>query len=166
MEKIFVVEVHSSYASRSFGKKGVMTALPTLGGSNGQAARINNRGLIVGVAETSNSDPCSFAFLQVEAVLWDKGTIRELFPFPGDAIGSALAINDSGQVVGATGCVTTNTVRAVLWPDRPNGGVVDLGNLGGAAFDIAFDINNRGQVVGPTCVAKYSTTGFCGRTAP
>jgi probable HAF family extracellular repeat protein len=129
-------------------QNGVMTALPTLGGTNGQASGINNRGQIAGVSETPNIDPCSFAFLQVEAVIWEKGKIQELPPFPGDAIGSASAINDSGQVVGATGCITTNTVRAVLWPDGPNGGVVDLGNLGGTAFDIAFDINNRGQVVG------------------
>jgi probable HAF family extracellular repeat protein len=128
-------------------QKGVMTALPTLGGNNGQGGGINNRGQVVGVSETPNSDPCSFAFLQVEAAIWEHGTVQELPPFPGDAIGSASAINDDGQAVGATGCLLS-TVRAVLWPKGPSGRVIDLGNLGGTAFNIAFDINNRGQVVG------------------
>jgi probable HAF family extracellular repeat protein len=125
-----------------------MTALPLLGGNNGYAGGINNRGQIVGVSETPNSDPCSFAFLQVEAAIWENGRVQELPPFPGDSVGNATAINDSGQAVGATGCVATNTVRAVLWPHGPNGRVIDLGNLGGTTFNIAFGINNRGQVVG------------------
>jgi probable HAF family extracellular repeat protein len=36
----------------------------------------------------------------------------------------------------------------VLWPNGPNGGVIDLGNLGGTILNIAFYINNQGQVVG------------------
>src|ERR1700694_2098785 len=126
-------------------QKGVMTALPTLGGNNGQAGGINNRGEIVGVSETSNSDPCSFAFLQVEATIWRNGNVQELPPFPGDSIGSASAINDAGQVVGASGCVSDNIIRAVLWQ---HGTPIDLGNLGGVNGNLAFDINNRGQVVG------------------
>ena len=98
-----------------------MTPLPTLGGTNATAAGINNRGQIVGVAWTSNSDPCSFAFLQVEAVIRQNGEVHQLPTFPGDAIGNAAPINDRGQIVGATGCVATNTVRAVLWPDGPIG---------------------------------------------
>lgn len=133
-------------------EKGGLTALPTLGGNNASAGGINNRGEIVGSSETSNFDLCSFAFLQIEAVVWQKGNIQELPPFPGDSIGTATAINDRGQVVGATGCIATNTVRAVLWPDGPNGGVIDLGNLGGTTFNIAFAINNRGQVVGQSVV--------------
>jgi probable HAF family extracellular repeat protein len=134
-------------------ENGVMPPLPTLGGPNATAAGINNRRQIVGTAETANTDPCSFAFLQVEAALWQNGHVEELPPFPGDAIGSAFAINDAGQIVGASGCIATNTVRAVLWPNSPSGEVVDLGNLGGTAFDIAFDINNRGQVVGQSNLA-------------
>jgi probable HAF family extracellular repeat protein len=36
----------------------------------------------------------------------------------------------------------------VLWPNGSSGGVIDLGNLGSTQFNIAFGINNRGQVVG------------------
>jgi probable HAF family extracellular repeat protein len=119
-----------------------------LGGNNGQAAGINNRGQIVGVVETPNPDPCSIFFLQVEAVIWENGQIQELPPFPGDPDAFANAINDKGQVVGASGCVTTNITRAVLWPNGPNGGVIDLGNLGGTGGNVPSDINDRGQVVG------------------
>jgi probable HAF family extracellular repeat protein len=58
-------------------EKGVMTALPTLGGTNGQALGINNRGQIVGEAETPNVDPCSPFALQVEAVVWRDHQIEQ-----------------------------------------------------------------------------------------
>lgn len=141
-------------------ENGVMTPLPTLGGNNSFIGGINNRGQIVGVSETPNFDPCSFAFLQVEATIWENGTVEELPPFPGDGGGNATAINDNGQAVGATGCTATNTIRAVLWPDGPNGGVIDLGNLGGTSFNIAFDINNRGQVIGQSNLPSGMLHGF------
>ena len=122
----------------------VMTALPTLGGNNGEANGINNRGQIVGQAETPNSDPCSPFFLQTEAAIWQDDQVQELPPFPGDSVGFAIAINDQGQVVGSTGCVPSN-IRAVLWQ---NGTPIDLGNLGGVLGNFPMKINNRGQVVG------------------
>jgi len=128
-------------------KKGVLTALPTLGGNNGIAGEINNRGQAVGSAETPNSDPCSANVLQLEAAIWEKGTVQELPPLPGDPDGVATGINDHGQVVGATGCAFPIT-HAVLWPNAADGPAIDLGNLGGTGFNVAFGINNRGQVVG------------------
>lgn len=129
-------------------QKGTMTALPLLGGNNGTVGGMNNRGQIVGFSETPTPDSCSIAFLQVEATIWEKGIVQELPPFPGDSDGTASDVNDKGQVAGVTGCVSTNTVRAVLWPQGPNGGVVDLGNLGGMGGNIPSSINNKGQVVG------------------
>jgi probable HAF family extracellular repeat protein len=133
-------------------QKSVMTPLPLLGGNNGQGGGINNRGQIVGVSETPNPAPiCSPFFLQVEAAIWQNGNVQELPPFPGDTDGFANGINDNGQAVGLTiFCVTAGVanLRAVLWPKGPNGAVIDLGNLGGAGGNIAFDINNKGQVVG------------------
>ncbi len=129
---------------------GVMTALPLLGGNNGSANAINSRGQIVGNAETANPDPiCSFDYLQVEGALWEKGQVKELPPLSGDPIGNAFSINDNGQVVGATGCIT-GLIHAVLWQ---NGTPIDLGNLGGVSGNIAFDINNQGQVVGQSDLA-------------
>jgi probable HAF family extracellular repeat protein len=125
-------------------EKGVMTALPTLGGTNGQALGINNRGQIVGEAETPNVDPCSPFALQVEAVVWRDHQIEQVLPPLGGTVAVANAINDNGDAVGLSGCITGN-VYAVLWQ---HGTPINLGTLGGVAGNIPFAINNRGQVSG------------------
>jgi probable HAF family extracellular repeat protein len=68
-----------------------------------------------------------------------------------------MGTNDTGDVVGASGncgAFDSNTglnlvpLHALLWQ---NGTVTDLGNLGGTGLNggiLAFNINNRGQVVG------------------
>jgi probable HAF family extracellular repeat protein len=138
---------------------GMMTALSTLGGNQGQAYTVNNRGQIVGVAENSTHDPSCIApqVLDFEAVTWGpkEGEIQELPPFPGDPVGVAVVINDHGQVVGCSGtCGSTSfpaavspsdCVHATLWQ---NGSVTDLGGFGGAMNNLAEAINNKGQVAG------------------
>jgi probable HAF family extracellular repeat protein len=137
-------------------KDGAMSTLPTLGGNNSGAFGANNRGQIVGVAETNTFDPNCVAPQQfhVEAVVWGPkpGEIRALPPLPGDVMGGAQAINDRGQVVGGSGpqCgwlpfPTIYIAHAVLWQD---GKPIDLGSLGGVENNLASAINNRGQVVG------------------
>jgi probable HAF family extracellular repeat protein len=70
-------------------------------------------------------------------------------------------MNDGGQIVGSSGTcnalVPATSLHAVLWPNGPNGGVIDLGNLGGPLWNIAFYINNRGQVVGQSGVPGLTT---------
>lgn len=131
-------------------QEGVMTTLPLLGGNNGIAFEINNRGQVVGAAETPNPDPTCVPpfFLQLGAAIWEKGQILELPPFPGDPDASAVGINDNGQAVGGSGpCILVfgNGSHALLWE---NGTATDLGNLGGTRGNAAVDINNQGQVVG------------------
>jgi probable HAF family extracellular repeat protein len=130
---------------------GVMTPLPTLGGSNGDSKTFNNRGQVVGYAENNTQDlNCNPPqVLDFEAVIWEpkqgKVKIKELLPLPGDSIGIGFAINDKGQVVGITGSCSFGVVHAVLWQ---NGAVTDLGNLGGTTDNWAEAINNQGQAVG------------------
>jgi len=141
-------------------ERGVMKPLATLGGNNGGANQINDKGEAVGFAENQQRDescpgPQVFEF---KPVVWLDGKVKELPTAAGDREGVALSANDHGQVVGASGsCAPFNSnsllnllpVHALLWE---NGSVVDLGNLGGstgkAQGNLAFDINNRGQVVG------------------
>ena len=134
-------------------RNGLMEPLGTLGGNNSAATGANNRGLVVGVAENPTQDPncVSPQVLDYEAVVWRGNTIHGLLPVPNDAIGAALAVNDNGQIVGGTGMCGSGPgigpvlMHAVLWKNHTP---TDLGNLGGTFNNVAYAINNRGQVVG------------------
>jgi probable HAF family extracellular repeat protein len=144
---------------------GKMVQLPTLGGNNGAANAISNRGKVAGFAENSTPDPGCPApqLLQFKPVVWEKGAIHRLPTVGGDPDGVVYNINDSGDLVGASGtCTTFNpnflnsllAVHALLWE---NGKTTDLGNLGGqtgqAGGNAAYDVNNRGEVVGGSDLA-------------
>src|SRR5207244_4223594 len=51
-------------------RDGVMTPLPTLGGSIGVADDINNRGQVVGMVENTTPEPDCAVLLQLKPVLW------------------------------------------------------------------------------------------------
>jgi len=89
---------------------------------------INERGQVVGY------NPIGYA-----GFLWENG-VRTDLEF------GAYAINNAGQIAGQTG-----QGHAMIWE---KGKLIDLGTLGHDAggFDLsgAFDINDRGQVVGFT----------------
>ena len=134
-------------------RDGHMSALPTLGGNNGQASAINNRGEVVGFAETADADPtCPPAPAEVP-VLWEKGQAHALPLVGTDPDGFAFGINDRGQAVGYSGNCFFAT-HAVVWK---NGTVVVLQDLGGTKSNIAFVISNRGQIAGKVRSADGST---------
>jgi probable HAF family extracellular repeat protein len=143
-------------------RKGVMTALPTLGGNNGFAfGGVNNRGQIVGFAENGTQDPAcpSPQVLDFEAVIWGpaEGQIQDLPPLSGDTVGIAAEMNDRGQAVGVTGlcsALATAVAHAVLWQ---KGSAIDLGNLGSQLFNWAYTINERGEVAGAAGVTGDRT---------
>jgi len=148
---------------------GTMTALPTLGGNNAYALAINNQGQLAGIAETGMRDPSCVSpqVLDFEAALWgpSPGQIRELPPLPGDTVGFALWLNNSGQVVGSSGTCANTTAsglqvgpHAVLWE---NGSPINLGALGGTLASTAAGINDLGEVVGGSDLASESP-GFPG----
>ncbi|MBA3913324.1 MAG: hypothetical protein H0X25_05600 [Acidobacteriales bacterium] len=133
---------------------GVMNALPTLGGDNGYAAGLNNRGQAVGWAENTFHDPtCNPPqMLQFEAVIYGPGKnqITQLSPYTGDPDSAATGINDADQVVGISGTCSNavggfSAAHALLWR---NGTVTNLGSLGGVAWNTPAAINNHGQIVG------------------
>ncbi len=135
---------------------GVMQALPTLGGPNGYANMINDRGDIVGIAESSIQDPgCSVH--RFSPVVWTNGEPHALAT-PGDLYGVAAYINESGQVAGASGSCAPfstnsllylNEVRAMFWEanGRPHE-LPSLGGAGGIAGNHACNLNNLGEAVG------------------
>lgn len=150
-------------------ERGVMKALPTLGGTHGFAAGANNLGHVVGWAENEVEDPTCVApqVLQFRAVRWDprRDEMEELPPLEGDTSTAATAINDHGQVVGISGICDVavgrfSAAHAVLWQD---GEVIDIGNLGGVAWNTPMAINNHGEVVGFSNVSAEDGGAFNAR---
>jgi len=138
-------------------RNGAMKPLPAFpGGYDSYATAANNFGEVVGWAENgvhdSTCDP-SFQILQFRAVIWEPwGKMIELPPLPntGDTTTAATAINDRGEVVGISGICDVAVGRfsarhAVLWE---HGVPVNLGSLGGVAWNTPTAINNEGTVVG------------------
>ena len=147
----------------------VMTPLPTLGGNQGFAAGVNNRGQVVGWAETAVEDPtCNDPqVLQFRAVMWEpkRGRTRQLSPLPGDSTSAATAINERGQVVGISGACDIavgqrSARRSVLWEHDT---IIDLGTLGGEFWHTPMDINDSGAVVGFSNPANIPGIAFAPR---
>lgn len=138
-------------------ENGVMTPLPTFGGTHGFATGSNNRGQVVGWAETTVRDPEKCVLpqkFQFRAALWEprRNRMTELPPVLSeeDSVSSATAINDRGQVVGISGICDNavgrfSAIRAVMWE---NGVPTVLGDIGGSAWNTPMAINPQGDVVG------------------
>ena len=128
-------------------RDGHMSALPTVGGNNGQASAINNRGEVVGYAETADNDTSCPAFAPAPTilpVLWENGQAQSLPTVDTDPDGTAFGINDLGQAVGYSGnCLAAK--HAVMWE---NGTAHPLPDTGHARSNIGYAINNQGQIVG------------------
>jgi probable HAF family extracellular repeat protein len=117
------------------------------GDRSGTAGDINHNGQVVG---TSGVGAASFLTgpNPPRAFLWQNGETADLGTLPGYESSSAVAINDSGLIVGTVRLDKTNRnapSRAVLWH---NGQITDLGTLPGDMTSRAVDINARGQVLG------------------
>jgi probable HAF family extracellular repeat protein len=125
-------------------RNGNMRALPTVGGNNGQASAINNRGEVVGYAETANTDPTCAPSPTALPVLWEKGHAQPLPLVGTDPDGVAFGINDQGQAVGYSGNCFFAT-HAVMWK---NNTAFVLKDLGGTLSNVAYVINNLGQIAG------------------
>ena len=137
-----------------------MSALPTLGGNNGQASSINDRGQIVGFAENGIVDStCSPGTTNNRIqlpVLWEKGNHgiykAQTLPTGSDPDGDALWINDQGQAVGYTGTCGGATIHAASWA---NGTLTTLQDLGNGA--LAYGNNKQDQIVGTVGSADGTT---------
>ena len=129
-----------------------MSALPTLGGNNGQASAINNWGQIAGFAETTAVDPGCPPNLIRMPVLWENGKVTPLPTVANDPDGIAFGINDSGQAVGDSGNCTGSTVHAVSWVNDTATQLPDFENGAIAQF-----VNDQGQIVGEVVSADGTT---------
>ena len=122
----------------------VVACQPALAQSFSGAQAISDNGLIVG--GSSGTDIIFNAFLL------DRGVFRDLGTFGGPA-SVAFSVNARGDVVGQsdTAILDTNGVEYIsvaFLADRS--GVHNIGTLPGFNNSQAYDINNKGQVVGWT----------------
>ncbi len=145
-------------------KNNVLTPLTTLGGNNSFAAAVNDAGQVVGFAETAaRASTCGAPqVLDYYATIWrPDGHPRVLPPLNGDTVSQAVAINNAGAAVGASGpCGPPNnigygTAHALLW--RSSGQPTDLGTLGGTTANIATAINDKGEIVGQSALTGNPT---------
>ena len=131
---------------------GTMTDLGALNGPNGYsfAQLINAEGQVAGGSTTADGG--------FDAVVWHHGAISDLGTLPcptGGCQSFANGINDLGQIVGGSQVsdVPDPTLgfppyHAALWSRRE---ILDLGaGPNGSLGSVAFNINNRRQVVGRT----------------
>jgi probable HAF family extracellular repeat protein len=125
---------------------GAMRDLSTLVGDAGhsEARDINNRGDVVGFSTAAVPGD------SVHPVIWPRGDAPvDLQPLAGFVQGGAQAINDRGDVVGVLDNNDASSDRAFLIHD---GAMVDLNAClppnSGWILSIAFDISNRGEIVG------------------
>jgi len=140
--------------------------LGTFGGpnsfTNGSSVVINDKGTVVGEADTSIPCPYLPEFPISPAFKWERGVMTELPRLPGGCGGFPIAINSEGTIVGwaDNGVFDPLTagpeIRAVIWKE---GQILDLGTFGGAN-SLATNINDRGQVVGASFTATGETHAF------
>jgi probable HAF family extracellular repeat protein len=135
-------------------QNGVMTPLPTLGGTHGFATGTNNLGQTTGWAEnTVHDSTCEPPqVLQFRAVIWGPGnSMRQLRPLRGDTVTAATALNDFGRVVGISGICDQaagrfSAIHNVIWDH--GGGPRNIGDFGGVAWNTPMAVNEQGVVVG------------------
>ena len=126
--------------------------LPLLSGDTvGVAARINDKGQAVGFSGSCGDSALLPLPFGPHAVLWDKdGAVHDLGNLGAATVNIGLAINNRGEVVGASSLAADSTpfyrTDAFLWTRRQ--GMQDLGTLPGDVHSGATGINDRGEVVG------------------
>ena len=124
------------------------------GGSD--ALDINRRGEVVGLSARVGESG------DVNAALWQDGTMTALGTLPDGVSSVANAINNRGQIVGVRHIPSDGPpfFRAMLWQGND---VIDLGMLRGDVQSQAFDINNRGDIVGSSTNQSLQVTAVVWR---
>ena len=141
-------------------ENGVMTDLGSLpeGGDLVFPIAVNNRGEVVGSAQNTVADPNTMFNpgygTQSRAFYWKNGVMQDLGTLGTGTDATAALINERGQVAGWSYINSTPTAACgnfslttgtFIWDKKS--GMQDIGTFGGTCT-IAYDLNNRGQVVG------------------
>jgi probable HAF family extracellular repeat protein len=115
---------------------GHMRDLGTLGGTEGSANWVNDRGEVAGTSDLAGDDTA-------HPFLWRNGRIRDLGTLGGD-YGLAAFVNDRGDVTGGSQ-VADGTFHTFLWHHDT---LVDLPPVGAGVNAFGEALNDHDQVVG------------------
>lgn len=141
-------------------KEGEVQDLPPLPGDVGSAAMaINDLDVAAGGGGPVCGSPGIQGFsLSTHVLIWrDRWPTNLGSPLGGQFNNIATGINNRGQVTGMSDLPGDATAHAFLWQD---GAINDLGTLGGDVFSVAWEVSERGQVMGQSCDANGNCRGF------
>ena len=127
-------------------KDGSMQSLGTLGGSWSEGSAINDYGQITGVAYLPGDG-------EAHAFLWKNNRMKDLGRLANSGFSWGFGINNQGVVVGMNQD-SAYVDRAVIvngGPMQDLNGLIDAGS--GWQLDIAYGINDAGQIVGEGTIA-------------
>jgi probable HAF family extracellular repeat protein len=142
---------------------GAMRKLSPLPGDTvGMAYWINDNSQAVGVSGTCGNSVL-YPGYGSHAVLWGAdGSVTDLGNLGGTVVNAGVAINNQGQVTGASSLNANSTpynaTDAFLWTS--GAGMSDLGTLSGDVASVGQGINDAGEVVGLSLDAKGDTRAF------
>ena len=145
--------------------------LGTFGGPNSYyfsapvVESVNNKGMVVGGADTSLPDPTCFVDCNIlHAFEWQNGLLTDLGTLPGGANSMAFWINEHGLIMGGSENGVVDPVFGgpqqigVVWKD---GRIISLGTLGGG-LSFGNAMNNQDEVVGISANATPDPVSFLG----
>jgi probable HAF family extracellular repeat protein len=123
---------------------GVLRDLDTLGGPDGFAFLLNERGQIMGQYFVNSIANPGTGIPTQDPIFWDENGIAVDLGTLGGTIGTPWWMNNRGQVVGTSNLAGDAIHHGFLWS---RGTITDLGTLGGDLSE-GYSINDSGVAVG------------------
>jgi probable HAF family extracellular repeat protein len=130
----------------------VAVPLGSLGGQSVYGAGINARGQVAGWADSDGAGA-----VHRHAFLYGDGTLTDLGTLPGGTQSFAYAVNDGGQVVGASNRAGVSQLHAVMFNAST---AVDFNSLLGGSISNGYAIDTRGDIAGGFSSATMSTHAY------
>ncbi len=138
------------YRAFSYTTGGGLVDLGTLGGGHSSANAINDAGVIVGGANTSDGASRAFSYTSAGGMI-NLGSLGG-----GDAAANALSASGA-FIAGYSSLAVGDDKHAFVYTTA--GGMVDLGTLGGIEA-AAKGVNNSGEVVGVSYLPNFQENAF------
>lgn len=143
-----VIEDEKGVPHAAFFDKGKLIVLDSLGGTESEAKRINDKGELVGSSNKKDGSWTAFLYSRTNG-MQELGTL-------GGINSHGMALNNAGAAVGFADTPNGDWHAFLYQPGQP---LKDLGTFGGK-ISYASGINNVGQVVGTATTPDGSRHAF------